>query len=207
MQNLTRHWDQIKLDSDQSGPTVSNCLKIIEQFLTWHKPILMNFIEIKHAFDWNHRISIWQIAAKCSIPHKIVNIKKNFYHDSISGGSMSLKRGNMTSAERKSKRGGGLGALPLVGCKGKIPGQRGHEGRTPEAERIYIINGWDLWWKFNVSHFSTKKGLNPESEISICRLSTSEFDGVPTTIELLDWGLAELASWIRKWKACARWYI
>jgi len=56
--------------------------QIVDECLAWQKPVLMNFIDFSKAFDCIHRDSLWNIAAKYGIPHKIINIINSFYYDS-----------------------------------------------------------------------------------------------------------------------------
>ena len=56
--------------------------QIIDKCLAWQKPVLLNFIDFKKAFDCIHRESLWKIVAKYGIPNKIINIMKSFYQGS-----------------------------------------------------------------------------------------------------------------------------
>lgn len=56
--------------------------QIVDKCLAWQKPIVMNFVDFKKAFDCIHRESLWTIVAKYGIPKKLINIMKDFYRDS-----------------------------------------------------------------------------------------------------------------------------
>ena len=46
-------------------------------------PTLINFIDLKKAFDSVHRESLWKIMKSYGIPQRIIDIIQNFYDGSI----------------------------------------------------------------------------------------------------------------------------
>jgi hypothetical protein len=56
--------------------------QIVDKCLAWQRPVLMNFIDFKKAFDCIHRESLWKIAANYGIPDKVINIMKSLYRGS-----------------------------------------------------------------------------------------------------------------------------
>ena len=56
--------------------------QIIDKCLACRKPILVNYIDFKKAFDCIHRDSLWYIAAHYGLPVKAINIIKSFYQNS-----------------------------------------------------------------------------------------------------------------------------
>ena len=55
---------------------------IIEQCVEFQKPLHINFIDFKTAFDSIHPESIWKIAHLYGIPEKFIKIFKNIYLNS-----------------------------------------------------------------------------------------------------------------------------
>lgn len=55
---------------------------IIEQSSEYQKPLLVNFIDFKKAFDSVHRKSLWNIARLYGIPQRFIAIFQNLYQDS-----------------------------------------------------------------------------------------------------------------------------
>ena len=55
---------------------------IIEQCHNWQKPLRINYIDFKKAFDSIHRASLWKILELYDIPSKYINIFKALYRDS-----------------------------------------------------------------------------------------------------------------------------
>jgi len=55
---------------------------IIEQCHKWQKPLHINYIDFKKAFDSIHRDSLWKILELYGIPAKYINIFKALYRDS-----------------------------------------------------------------------------------------------------------------------------
>ncbi len=53
---------------------------IIEQASEWQKPLFINFVDFKKAFDSICRVAIWRILRNYGIPAKIVNLIKLFYN-------------------------------------------------------------------------------------------------------------------------------
>ncbi len=53
---------------------------IIEQASEWQKPLFINFVDFKKAFDSICREAIWRILRPYGIPLKIVNLMKLFYN-------------------------------------------------------------------------------------------------------------------------------
>ena len=58
--------------------------QIIERVTSWQKPVMVNFIDFRKAFDCIHRPSLWSILRQYGIPEEIVNIIQNLYKDSKS---------------------------------------------------------------------------------------------------------------------------
>ena len=56
--------------------------QIVDKCLAWQRPVLMNFIDFKKAFDCIHRESLWKIVANYGIPDKVINIMKSLYRGS-----------------------------------------------------------------------------------------------------------------------------
>jgi len=54
---------------------------IIEQCHNWQKPLHINYIDFKKAFDSIHSDSLWQILELYCIPSKYINIFKALYRD------------------------------------------------------------------------------------------------------------------------------
>ncbi len=52
---------------------------IIEQSVEFQKPLSVNFIDFRKAFDSVHRDSFWSIARTYGIPQRFVNIFRNLY--------------------------------------------------------------------------------------------------------------------------------
>src|SRR6218665_194330 len=57
--------------------------KIIEKIVKHETPTLINFIDLKKAFDSVHRESLWKIMKSYGIPQRIIDIIQNFYDGSI----------------------------------------------------------------------------------------------------------------------------
>ena len=55
---------------------------ILEQCHNWQKPLHINYIDFKKAFDSIHRDSLWKILELYGIPSKYINIFKALYRDS-----------------------------------------------------------------------------------------------------------------------------
>ena len=55
---------------------------IIEQCEEFRRPIVMNFIDFRKAFDSIHRPSMWKILEHYCKPKKIINIIKHMYDES-----------------------------------------------------------------------------------------------------------------------------
>ena len=55
---------------------------IIEQCHKWQKPLHINYIDFKKAYDSIHRDSLWKILELYGIPAKYINIFKALYRDS-----------------------------------------------------------------------------------------------------------------------------
>ena len=55
---------------------------IIEQCYNWNKPLCINFIDFKKAFNSIHRESLWKILKLYNIPEKYINIFKALYRNS-----------------------------------------------------------------------------------------------------------------------------
>jgi hypothetical protein len=55
---------------------------IIEQCQELQKPLLINYIDFKKAFDSIHRESLWKIARLYGVPDKYINIFKSLYRGS-----------------------------------------------------------------------------------------------------------------------------
>jgi len=54
---------------------------IIQQCHKWQKPLHINYIDFKKAFDSIHRDSLWKILELYGIPAKYINIFKALYRD------------------------------------------------------------------------------------------------------------------------------
>ena len=52
---------------------------IIEQSIEFQRPLLINFIDFKKAFDSIHRESLWKVARTYGIPESFINIFRNIY--------------------------------------------------------------------------------------------------------------------------------
>jgi hypothetical protein len=55
---------------------------ILEQSLEFQKPLAINFVDFKKAFDSVHRESLWQIARLYGIPQRFINVFQSLYDDS-----------------------------------------------------------------------------------------------------------------------------
>ena len=55
---------------------------IIDQCIEFQKPIVINFIDFKKAFDSVHRESLWKIAKIYGIPEQFIDIFKAIYLNS-----------------------------------------------------------------------------------------------------------------------------
>ena len=55
---------------------------VIEQCLEFQKPLYINFVDFKKAFDIVPRESIWKIAHINGIPYKFINIFRSIYQNS-----------------------------------------------------------------------------------------------------------------------------
>ena len=55
---------------------------IIEQSIEFQRPLLINFIDFKKAFDSIHRESLWKTARTYGIPEPFINIFRNIYLNS-----------------------------------------------------------------------------------------------------------------------------
>ena len=53
--------------------------QIIEKVTAWQKPVMINFIDFRKAFDCLHRPSVWSILKQYGIPDTIVTIIQNLY--------------------------------------------------------------------------------------------------------------------------------
>jgi len=58
--------------------------QIIEKVTAWQKPVMINFIDFRKAFDCVHRPSLWSILGQYGIPGTFVNIILNLYKGSRS---------------------------------------------------------------------------------------------------------------------------
>ena len=56
----------------------------LEKVTAWQKPVMVNFIDFRKAFDCIHRPSLWSILRQYGIQEEIVNIIQNLYEDSKS---------------------------------------------------------------------------------------------------------------------------
>ena len=63
--------------------------QILEKVNAWQKPVILNFIDFKKAFDSVHRETIWQILHLYGFPDKIVDIIRNMYEHSRSAVRMN----------------------------------------------------------------------------------------------------------------------
>ena len=63
--------------------------QIMEKVTAWQKPIIINFIDFKKAFDSVHRATIWKILKLYGIPDKIIEIIQNLYSSSKSAVRMN----------------------------------------------------------------------------------------------------------------------
>lgn len=63
--------------------------QIIEKVTAWQKPIIINFIDFKKAFDSVHRATIWKILSQYGIPDKVIEVIRNLYNDSRSAVRMN----------------------------------------------------------------------------------------------------------------------
>ena len=61
------------------GEQIFTLRNIIEQSLEFQRPLVMNFIDFKKAFDSVHRESLWSIVRGYGIPQRYVNIFQNLY--------------------------------------------------------------------------------------------------------------------------------
>jgi len=55
---------------------------IIEQCYNWNKPLCINFVDFKKAFDSIHRELLWKILKLYGIPKKYINVFKALYRNS-----------------------------------------------------------------------------------------------------------------------------
>ena len=56
--------------------------QIIEKVAAWQKPVIVNYIDFRKAFDCIHRLSLWAILRQYGIPEGIVTIIQKLYKDS-----------------------------------------------------------------------------------------------------------------------------
>ena len=64
--------------------------QIIEEVTAWQKPVMINFIDFRKAFDSVHRPSLWSILGQYGIPGTFVNIIQNLYKGSRSCVKLNL---------------------------------------------------------------------------------------------------------------------
>ncbi len=55
---------------------------IIEQGIEFQSPLLINYIDLKKAFDSIHRETLWNIVRSYGVPEKYINIFKSLYRKS-----------------------------------------------------------------------------------------------------------------------------
>ena len=55
---------------------------ILEEWLEWNTPLIINFIDFQKAFDSIHRPTLWNILKEYGVPEKYVNIIKTLYENS-----------------------------------------------------------------------------------------------------------------------------
>ena len=58
--------------------------QILEKVTAWQKPVMINFVDFKKAFDSVHRASIWKILEQYGIPEKVIGVIHNLYENSKS---------------------------------------------------------------------------------------------------------------------------
>ena len=78
--------EQNKQDSGQEDhATIRYSLRqIIEKVTAWQKPVMINFIDFRNAFDCLHRPSMWSILRQYGIPDTTVTIIQNLHQGSRS---------------------------------------------------------------------------------------------------------------------------
>jgi pimeloyl-CoA synthetase len=61
----------------------------LEKVTAWQKPVMINFVDFKKAFDSVHRASIRKILEQYGIPEKVIEVIHNLYENSKSAVRMN----------------------------------------------------------------------------------------------------------------------
>ena len=84
---------------------------IVEECEEWNKPLVLNFIDYKKAFDSVHRPSMWKILEAYGIPSKVIRIVTYLYEGSESSVRVGVEHTERFSVDTGVIQGDALSPL------------------------------------------------------------------------------------------------